>query len=63
MMKYSTGLTNNSYWYLESKKTAKYMLNGLNREEIRELAIKENIYQVESESSDNKILQILLIIV
>jgi len=49
MMKYSAGLISKSYWYLESKKTAKYMLDDLNRKEILELAIKDNIYQVESE--------------
>lgn len=49
MMRYSAGLISKSYWYLESKKTAKYMLDGLNRKEILELAIKDNIYQVESE--------------
>jgi hypothetical protein len=48
-MKYSAGLISKSYWYLESKKTAKYMLDDLNRKEILELAIKDNIYQVESE--------------
>ncbi len=55
MMEYSTGLTSTSYWYLESKKTSKYMLDGLNREKILELAIKENIYQVESKSQTKKI--------
>jgi len=48
-MKYSAGLVSKSFWYLESKKTAKYMIDGLNREEIRDLAIKNNIYQVESD--------------
>ena len=48
-MRYSAGLISKSFWYLESKKTAKCMLSGLNRKEIRELAIKNNIYQVESE--------------
>lgn len=49
LMKYSAGLISKSYWYLESKKTAKYMLDGLNRKQIVELSVKENIYQVESE--------------
>ena len=54
-MKYSAGLVSKSYWYLESKKTAKYMLNGLNRKEILELAIKDNIYQVDSEYRTKRI--------
>lgn len=48
-MKYSAGLVSKSYWYLESKKTAKYLLNGLNRDEIIELVVKDNLYQVESD--------------
>jgi hypothetical protein len=54
-MKYSAGLISKSFWYLESKKTARYMLDGLTREEIRELAIKDNIYQVESEDRAKRI--------
>lgn len=49
LMKYSAGLISKSYWFLESKKTAKYMLEGLSRKEIVELAITDNIYQVESD--------------
>ncbi|MDR0911291.1 MAG: DUF1819 family protein [Methanobrevibacter sp.] len=49
-MKYSSGLTKRPFWFLESKKTAKYILNGLNKKEIIEIAINENIYQVESEN-------------
>ncbi len=48
-MKYSAGLISKSYWYLESKKTAQLMLDGLTRKEIVEKAIFENIYQVDSE--------------
>ncbi|MDR3222982.1 MAG: DUF1819 family protein [Methanobrevibacter sp.] len=48
-MKYSTGLTKKAFWFLESKKTAEYILKGLNKEEIIEIAIEKNIYQVESE--------------
>lgn len=48
-MKYSAGLISKSFWYLESKKTAIYMLKGLDRKQIRNIAIEENIFQVESE--------------
>jgi len=54
-MKYSAGLVSKSFWYLESKKTANYMLDGLNREQIRDLAIEDNIYQVESEYRTKRI--------
>ena len=48
-MKYSAGMISKSYWYLESKKTAQYMLEGLSRKEVVELAITDNIFQVDSE--------------
>lgn len=48
-MKYSAGIKNISFWLLESKLTAEYILNGLSRDEILELSLNENIYQVESQ--------------
>lgn len=48
-MKYSAGIVSKSFWFLESRKTARYILEGLKRQDIIELAVKENIYQVESE--------------
>lgn len=38
-----------SFWLLETKTTAEYMLEGLSKSEIVELALNENIYQVDSE--------------
>ena len=38
-----------SFWLLETKTTAEYMLEGLSRSEIVDLALNENIYQVDSE--------------
>ena len=49
LMKYSAGIISKSYWFLESKKTAQCMLDGLSKKEIIELTIKDNIYQVDSE--------------
>lgn len=54
-MEYSSGLTSKSFWYPESKKTAKIILDGLNRKEIIEMAINNNIYQVESKLRAKKI--------
>lgn len=48
-MKYSAGIKNISFWFLESKLTAEYMLDGLSKDEILELSLNENIYQVESQ--------------
>ena len=48
-MKYSAGMVSASFWLLETKTTAEYMLEGLSRSEIVDLALNENIYQVDSE--------------
>lgn len=48
-MKYSAGIMSASFWLLETKTTAEYMLEGLSKSEIVELALNENIYQVDSE--------------
>lgn len=48
-MKYSAGIMSASFWLLETKTTAEYILEGLSKSEIVELALNENIYQVDSE--------------
>ena len=48
-MKYSAGIKNISFWLLESKLTAEYILDGLSKDEILDLSLNENIYQVESQ--------------
>ncbi len=48
-MKYSAGIKNISFWLLESKLTAEYIIQGLSKDEILELSLNENIYQVESQ--------------
>lgn len=48
-MKYSAGIKNISFWLLESKLTAEYILDGFTKDEILDLSLNENIYQVESQ--------------
>ena len=48
-MKYSAGIMSASFWLLETKTTAEYMLDGLSKSKILELSLNENIYQVDSE--------------
>lgn len=48
-MKYSAGIVSASFWLLETKTTAEYMLDGLSKSKILELSLNENIYQVDSE--------------
>lgn len=47
-MKYSAGLASTSFWFFESKKIAELILEGYSKKEIMEMAIKENIFQVET---------------
>lgn len=48
-MKYSAGIKNISFWLLESKLTAEYIIEGLSKDELLDLSLNENIYQVESQ--------------
>lgn len=48
-MKYVSGVKK-SLWYLESKKTAKYLLKDMNKEDIIKIAIEDNLYQVENQN-------------
>ena len=48
-MQYSAGIVSKSFWYLESRKTVEYILNGLSRDEVVELSLNENIFQINSQ--------------
>lgn len=48
-MEYSASIMSAAFWFLETKTTAEYLLEGLTKEEIMELSLNENIYQVDSE--------------
>ena len=48
-MEYSAGLTSKLFWLQESRKTAGYILKGYSKADIRDIAWKENIYQVKAE--------------
>ena len=54
-MKYTTSLTNSSFWFLESKKVAELILEDYSREDILDAALENNIFQVESENRVKKI--------
>lgn len=49
-MKYSAGLASTSFWFIESKKIAELILEGYSKKEILEMAIEENIFQVETKN-------------
>lgn len=48
-MEYSASIMSAAFWYLETRITAEYLLEGLTKEEIMDLSLNENIYQVDSE--------------
>lgn len=48
-MKYSASLVSTSFWFIESKKIAELILEGYSKNKIMEMAMEENIFQVETE--------------
>jgi hypothetical protein len=48
-MQYSAGMVSRPFWYLESKKTAKYLIECKDIKEIKDVVVTENIYQTPSE--------------
>ena len=47
-MQYSAGIVSKSFWYLESRKTVGYILEGLSRDEVVGLSLTENVFQTRS---------------
>jgi len=47
-VEYSAGMVTRLFWLSETRKTAELLINGKNKNEIKELAVKENIYQVKT---------------
>lgn len=45
-MEYSAGTVSTLFWLNETRKTAELIIEGLNREQIKELVVNENLYQV-----------------
>lgn len=48
-LKYSASIISSSFWFVESRKVAELMLEGYSKDEILEMALEDNIFQVESE--------------
>ena len=58
-MKYSSGLTRSSFWFLESKKIAELILEDYSKEDIIEMALEDNLFQVESEERTKRIVSVV----
>jgi hypothetical protein len=55
LMEYSAGMASCLFWFNETRKTAELLMAGKSRDEIKELALKENIYQARSEDRKRRI--------
>jgi hypothetical protein len=55
VMEYSAGMVSCLFWFNETRKTAELLMAGKSRDEIKELALKENIYQARSEDRKRRI--------
>jgi len=60
IVEYSAGMVSRLFWLSETRKTADLLTNGKDRSEIKELAVKENIYQVRAEDRALRIVSIAL---
>lgn len=54
-LKYSSGLTHDSFWFLESKKIAELILEDYSKDDIVDLALEDNLFQVETEERTKRI--------
>ena len=59
-MKYSAGTVSTLFWLNETRKTAELMLDGLDKDQIKELVIKDNLYQVTAEDRAKRIYGVAL---
>ncbi len=59
-MKYSAGMVSCLFWLSEARKTAQYLINSFSKQEIIDMAIKENIYQVRAEDRAKRIVRLSL---
>ena len=42
-MDYSAGIMSHSFWYLETKNTAEYLVEDISKKELMDLSLNENI--------------------
>lgn len=54
-MEYCAGMVSRLFWLSETRKTAELLINGKDKNEIKELTVKENIYQVRAEDRVRRI--------
>ncbi|HCC06815.1 MAG TPA: DUF1819 domain-containing protein [Clostridiales bacterium] len=56
MLEYSGGMVSRPFLYTETKQTAKLMVAGVSKDEIKSKAINDNIYQVPSADRANGVM-------
>lgn len=60
ILQYSAGIVSRPFWFLEFKKTAKLKAEGLTDAQIKEKAIKENLYGAPTEYRANQIFNAII---
>ncbi len=48
-MEYSASMVSCLFWLAETRKIAELIISGLDKEEIKRMALSENIYQVKAQ--------------
>lgn len=54
-VEYSAGMVSCLFWLTETRKTAQLLIDGKDKNEVKELAAKENIYQVRADDRVRRI--------
>ena len=57
-MVYSAGIVGDAFWFLESKKTAEFLVEGLSKEEIMDKSLIDNVYQFETERRKRQVVNV-----
>lgn len=58
-MNYSASMVKYSFWYIETKKVAEFLLDDLSRDDIINISINDNIFQLNSKSRAKEVASIL----
>ncbi|MGH4137873.1 BrxA family protein, partial [Clostridium sp.] len=59
-LEYKTTIKLMSFLYLETKKASSLVLQGFNQNDIKEMSIKENIFQMKSETRKSGVASTIL---
>lgn len=58
-MNYSASMVKYSFWYVDTKKVAEFLLDNLTRDDIINLSINDNVFQLNTKSRAKEVASIL----